>query len=69
MNGNQNIRPGTNPGVINEPRGNGGLVKIRRKLNLTFVLSNPFRVPVAQTPAAPDAPEASPDQGPDKASI
>jgi hypothetical protein len=35
-------------------------VKIRRKLGLTFVLSNPFRVPVTQSPAPPGAPEADP---------
>ena len=54
MNGNQVIRPEIKP-IVNG--GYPGLVKIRRKLGLTFVLSNPFRVPVAQSPARPDAPE------------
>jgi hypothetical protein len=55
MNCNQNIiRPEINPPV----NGNSGLGKIRRKLGLTFVLSNPFRVPVVQSPAVPAAPEA-----------
>src|ERR1019366_6735915 len=58
MNCNQNIiRPEINP-PVNGNGGHPGLVKIRRKLGLTFVLSNPFRVPVAQSPAAPAAPEA-----------
>jgi hypothetical protein len=57
MNCNQNIiRPEINP-PVNGNGGHPGLVKIRRKLGLTFVLSNPFRVPVAQSPARPDAPE------------
>lgn len=55
MNANQVIRPEIEP-IING--GHPGLVKIRRKLGLTFVLSNPFRVPVAQSSAAPAAPEA-----------
>ena len=58
MNCNQNIiRPEINPPVNGNGGSNSGLVKIRRKLGLTFVLSNPFRVPVAQSPARPDAPE------------
>ena len=58
MNCNQNIiRPEINP-PLNGNGGHPGLVKIRRKLGLTFVLSNPFRVPVAQSPAAPTASEA-----------
>jgi hypothetical protein len=59
MNANQIIRPEIEP-IVNG--GHPGLVKIRRKLGLTFVLSNPFRVPVAQSPARPDAPEADPAQ-------
>jgi hypothetical protein len=57
MNCNQVIRPEIEPPVNGERGGQPGLVKIRRKLGLTFVLSNPFRVPVAQPPARPDAPE------------
>jgi hypothetical protein len=55
MNCNQSIiRPDVNPPA----NGNHGLGKIRRKLGLTFVLSNPFRVPVAQSPAAPETASA-----------
>jgi hypothetical protein len=54
MNGNQVIRPEIMPPVNGEHGGQPGLVKIRRKLGLTFVLSNPFQVPVAQSPAAPE---------------
>lgn len=55
MNGNQIIRPDIRPPV------NGShpvLGKLRRKLGWTYVLSNPFRVPVNQTPTAQAAPEA-----------
>ena len=62
MNGNQNIRPDIKPSVNGEHGGQPGLVKIRRKLGLTFILSNPFRVPVAHSPAAPSAPEADADK-------
>jgi hypothetical protein len=60
MNGNQVIRPEIKPPVNGEHGGPPGLVKIRRKLGLTFVLSNPFRVPVTQSPAPPAVPEADP---------
>ena len=58
MNANQVIRPEIEPNIIGGHGGQPGLVKIRRKLGLTFVLSNPFRVPVVQSPAALAAPEA-----------
>ncbi|MGO9480064.1 MAG: hypothetical protein ACLP7I_19260 [Limisphaerales bacterium] len=54
MNGNQIIRPDI------KPPDNGShpvLGKLRRKLGLTYVLSNPFKVPVAQAPVRPPAPE------------
>jgi hypothetical protein len=58
MNCNQNIiRPEINPPVNGNGGSNSGLGKIRRKLGLTFVLANPFRVPVSQSAAAPPAPE------------
>ncbi|MGA2787752.1 MAG: hypothetical protein ABSF60_09510 [Verrucomicrobiota bacterium] len=57
MNGNQIIRPDIRPPVNGEQGGQPSLIKIRRKLGLTFVLSNPFRVPVAQPSAQPGAPE------------
>jgi hypothetical protein len=58
MNANQVIRPEIEPIVNGGQSGQTGSAKIRRKLGLTFVLSNPFRVPVVQSPARPDAPEA-----------
>jgi hypothetical protein len=54
MNGNQIIHPEINPPVNG---GHPGLAKIRRKFGFTFVLSNPFRVPVIQSPARPEASE------------
>jgi hypothetical protein len=54
MNGNQIIRPEIKPPVNGEHGGNPVIGKLRRKLGLTFVLSNPFRVPVTQSPAAPE---------------
>lgn len=57
MNCNQVIRPEIEPIVNGGHGGQPGLEKIRRKLGLTFVLSNPFRVPVVQSRARPDAPE------------
>jgi hypothetical protein len=57
MNGNQVIRPEIEPIVNGGQGGNPNLVKIRRKLGLTYVLSNPFRVSVTQPPARPDASE------------
>jgi hypothetical protein len=62
MNGNQVIRPEIKPIVNGGQGGHPGLVKIRRKLGLTFVLSNPFRVPVTQSPARPGAPEDEADK-------
>jgi len=55
MNCNQIIRPEIEPNKDGGQGGQPGLVKIRRKLGLTFVLSNPFRVPVAQQRATPEA--------------
>ena len=60
MNCNQVIRPEIEPIVNGGHGGHPGLVKIRRKLGLTFVLSNPFQVPVAQSPAPPASSEADP---------
>lgn len=55
MNCNQVIRPEIEPTKNGGHNGHPGLAKIRRKLGLTFVLSNPFRVPVAQPHTAPEA--------------
>ena len=52
MNVNQVIRPEIKP-IVNG--GHPGLAKIRRKFGFTFVLSNPFRVPVTQSPTHLDA--------------
>jgi len=52
MNVNQVIRPEIKPIVNGE---HPGLAKIRRKFGFTFVLSNPFRVPVTQSPTRLDA--------------
>jgi len=56
MNGNQIIRPEIKPIVNGGYGGQPGLAKIRRRLGFRFVLSNPFRVPVAQSSARPDVP-------------
>jgi hypothetical protein len=55
MNGNQVIRPEIKPPVNGGYGGQSRPAKISRKLGLIFVLSNPFRVPVAQPCAAPEA--------------
>jgi hypothetical protein len=45
MNNRQNIQP-----EINGERGVSPLIaKIRRKLGLTYIVDNPFQVPVAQS--------------------
>jgi hypothetical protein len=55
MNCNQ-IRPEKiNPAVNGEHGGSPVIGKLRRKLGLTFVLSNPFKVPVAQLPVASES--------------
>ncbi len=56
MNGNQIISP-----EIKRPIDGHSpfLGKLRRKLGWTYVLSNPFKVPVIQTPAVQAAPEAN----------
>ena len=58
MNCNQNIiRPDVNPPANGNQSDQPNLGKLRRKLRLTFVLSNPFKVPVAQSPTPSVAPE------------
>ena len=55
MNCNQTvIRPDLNPPVNRDRGGDSRIGKLRRKLGLTFILSNPFKVPVAQLPATPE---------------
>ena len=49
MSANQIIRPDIRPPANGA---NPVLGKLRRKLGLTFILSNPFRVPVNPSPAA-----------------
>jgi hypothetical protein len=66
MNCNQNIiRPDINAPV----NGNHGVGKLRRKLGLTFVLSNPFKVPVSHSPIPSAAPETAPAKKAEKKSI
>ncbi len=57
MNCNQVIRPEVEPIVNGGTGGQPGLAKIRRRLGLRFVLSNPFQVPVVQSPARLGAPK------------
>jgi hypothetical protein len=66
MNCNQNIiRPDINPPA----NGSHGVGKLRRKLGLTFVLSNPFKVPVAQSPSPSPVPKTDPARKVEKKSI
>ena len=66
MNCNQNIiRPEINPPA----NGNHGIGKIRRKLGLTFVLSNPFKVAVSQSPIPSTAPGTEPAKKAENKSI
>ena len=52
MNNRQNIHPEIHP-PINGDRGVNPLItKLRRKLGLTYIVDNPFQVPVAQSTAA-----------------
>jgi len=70
MNCNQNIiRPDINLPVNGNKDGQPGFGKLRRKLGLTFVLSNPFKVPVSQAPIPAAAPEAAPAKTAEKKSI
>jgi len=49
MNNRQNSNPAIRP-LIDDERGIHPLIaKLRRKLGLTYIVSNPFRVPVAQS--------------------
>ena len=56
MNSNQNMRREIDAPVNGSHGGSPGFV--RRKLGLTFVLSNPFKVPVGQASAVQSAPAA-----------
>ena len=63
MNCNQTvIRPDLNPPVNRDQGGDSRIGKLRRKLGLTFILSNPFKVPVAQLPATPETPSPKADK-------
>lgn len=50
MSANQIIRPDIQPPVDGR---HPVLGKLRRKLGLTYILSNPFKVPVNRLPGAP----------------
>ena len=70
MNCNQNIiRPDINPPVNGDKDGQPGVGKLRRKLGLTFVLSNPFKVPVSQAPVPASALATGPAKTAEKKSI
>jgi phosphoenolpyruvate synthase/pyruvate phosphate dikinase len=52
MNNHQNSQPEIKPHINGEGGVNPLIAKLRRKLGLTYVVSNPFRVPVAQSAIA-----------------
>jgi hypothetical protein len=58
MNNQQAIQPEIAPLIEGDRGGNAILSKLRRKLGLTYIVSNPFRVPVGQS--MPSTPESSP---------
>ncbi len=55
MNNRQIINPDIKP-LINGERGvNPFVAKLRRKLGLTYIVDNPFEIPVGQSAAAREA--------------
>jgi len=55
MSNRQIIQPDIEP-TVNGERGIHPLIaRIRRKLGLTYIVDNPFQVPVAQSTAADDS--------------
>ena len=55
MSNRQIIQPDVKP-LINGERGVNPLIaRLRRKLGLTYIVDNPFQVPVAQSTAAKDS--------------
>ena len=52
MNNHQNIRPEIKPFINGEREVNPLVAKLRRKLGLTYIVDNPFQVPVAQSAAS-----------------
>jgi hypothetical protein len=55
MNNRQNMHPIGRPEIEDERKVNPLIAKLRRKLGLTYIVDNPFQVPVAQSTAAGDA--------------
>jgi hypothetical protein len=51
MNNRQNMHPITRPQINGEHEVNPLIAKLRRKLGLTYIVDNPFQVPVAQSAA------------------
>ena len=49
MNNRQNTNAAIRPPISDERGIHPLIAKLRRKLGLTYVVSNPFRVPVAQS--------------------
>ena len=59
MNENQMIQPEIRPPADGNIGINPALIKIRRKVGLTFVLSYPVKVPVGRAEAEPIPPRVS----------
>lgn len=59
MNNRQIINPDINPSINGERGVNPLIAKLRRKLGLTYIVDNPFPVPVAQSASAKDADSAN----------
>lgn len=55
MNNRQNMHPINRPRIDDDREVNPLIAKLRRKLGLTYIVDNPFQVPVAQSTAARDA--------------
>jgi hypothetical protein len=51
MNNRQNMHPIIRPRINGEREANPLIAKLRRKLGLTYIVDNPFSVPVAQSAA------------------
>lgn len=52
MNNHQNIQPEIKLPINGERYVNPLVAKLRRKLGLTYIVDNPFQVPVAQSAAS-----------------
>jgi len=59
MSNRQIINPDIKPPINGDRKVNPLITKLRRKLGLTYIVDNPFQVPVAQS-AAPKATASAP---------